>query len=151
MKFTIQKQVKADVLVLPLFEGEKEFEYAIEQKDINLFLKELIRQKRITGEAGSSFFIYPQSFTAQAILVMGFGKKKSFSLETIRKNSAKICKLLEEKSFSYTTVVCPIVKKKEVESVRALVDGFILGHYRFEQYLSEKNQKKLHFHFLKKI
>ncbi|MBF0275885.1 MAG: leucyl aminopeptidase [Nitrospinae bacterium] len=139
MKIEIKKlsDSTSELLVLPLFEGEKST--AIKAtKEIDTKVNQLIKKKRVEGKAGSQLTFFPEKSTFEGVLIVGFGKKKALSLDVIRNTAAKIYKAVSNNSLTSITVALPVVAKKNIESVRAFVDGFLLSSYCFDKYLSEK-------------
>ncbi len=82
---------------------------------------------------------------AQRVLVVGLGEKAKFSLDRIREVSAKAARHLRDAGVdSFSTVVhgAGIGGFALQEASEALVEGVLLGTYRFDRYKTEQDEKK---------
>src|SRR3989338_5868243 len=115
-------------------------------KHLGGLLSKIIKDEQFRGEAGSYKLVYTAGrLPARVIMLVGIGEPKEFTLETIRKAGAKITSVANEIK---ATSVAGIIQNESVKGfapidrIEALVEGFILGGYKFEQYKDKKDKEK---------
>ncbi|AFU98337.1 leucyl aminopeptidase [Simiduia agarivorans] len=104
MKFTVSSAdiiaQKTACLVIASFEdGASSTETAIDQATSGL-LTALRKRKDFTGENGQTLLIPATNLSAERLLLVGLGKRKALTLDTLRKALAKLadsCKTLKAK------------------------------------------------------
>ncbi len=159
MKFTFSRDsletVKADLIVVLCQQKVKDKDdkgIAILQKadggialDKHLggLLSKIIIDETFRGETATSKLIYTSGkTTAKAVLLVGLGKTKEFTPEVLRKVGARITSVANEVK---ARSVAGIIQNESVKGfapstrIEALVEGFILGGYKFEQYKDKKD------------
>lgn len=100
-------------------------------------VQKILDRKKISLKCGDQFFI-PAPFlkTAGAILLIGLGKRKMYTLERVRRACAKI--LSQAKAFKYETVRVDLDSLTEkfalADIAGAAVEGLRLSDYRFTRY-----------------
>ena len=104
-------------------------------------LSKIIKEEVFRGETATRKLIYTDGkTTARAVLVVGLGKEADFNPNVLRKVGAKITEAANEvKARSIAGIIQPESLKKFAPQARiqALVEGFLLGSYKFEQYKKE--------------
>lgn len=127
---------KKGTIVLISEEQAKSKKYAINNKKIISELNFLVKAKQFNGENGQCF---PLVHNDRVILLAGIGKKKNFSLSMLRiivRNTVSSGNLRMIKDIE----IIPFEKKDEV--VQAIIDGVIIGTYKWRKYLSKKEDDK---------
>ena len=83
-------KINAEAVILPLFEGEKSISWINKlPKKLKEEVAHLIRNKTLKGGLGEVRLINTLgSIKPKNILILGIGKKKELTLETIRRASA---------------------------------------------------------------
>lgn len=77
------------------------------------------------------------------LLLVGMGKKSELDTEAIKNTSAKIVKNAKSKdvsSISFRNINNELLQNNQVE---ALIEGLILGNYKFDKYKTDKKISKL--------
>lgn len=136
--------LKCDLLVVNVFEGVKKPAGATAEVDkkLNGLVSRLIKEGEIDGKLGKVTLIHCNGdLKTRKVAVVGLGKQDKFDLEAVRTVAAAAIKQARD------------VKAKEIVSVvhgtgaggldheeaaKALVEGSVLGVYKFSGYAKEK-------------
>ncbi|GMT41596.1 MAG: putative cytosol aminopeptidase [bacterium] len=137
------EKIKTEALALFLFEDGKP---AAAQKAIDKKLggriSTLIRKKKFIPKKSSTRVIETLGrLEADTVLLVGLGKKKDFTLEILRRASAKAATTLRRLgagSFSLSVEEFADKKQNEEAMARAASEGIILSLYRYTEYLGKK-------------
>ncbi|MFA4967526.1 MAG: leucyl aminopeptidase [Candidatus Margulisiibacteriota bacterium] len=137
--------VKSDLLVLNHYEGSKSLSESAKAADraLNGMISKLIKDGEISGKLGKITLIHNAGkLKVGKIAIVGLGKKEKLDLDAIRTAaSAAINKAREIKAKTLATVIhgAGIGGLKAFESSKAIVEGSVLGLYRFAGYAKEKD------------
>jgi leucyl aminopeptidase len=133
----------ADALVLTHFEGDAALndEAAVVDRALDGWLQDLLKSGEFQGKANQSVMVHThQRIPAKRILLVGLGKKKDARLDSIRQAMATATKQVRQaKARSYVTTVQGRVLRdvSTAELAQAMVEGALLGGYRFTEYRSD--------------
>lgn len=125
-------ELDVDLLVLP-----------IASDDISDTLDDLIdafgdvvdrARADISGKTGQTVFIYPEVGTAKRVVIVGVGEGAHVTAEGLRKASALGAAAAEKVKAETVGIAVPDIELDGDTSSQALVEGFILGSYRFDRY-----------------
>ncbi len=127
-------KLKADVLVLGLFKGEK---FAGPAKSVNDalggVLKRLSGEEKFEGDLGKSIIVNSTfgKISAGRVLVLGLGEKSELSEDVIRKAGILTAKIVKSycSSIAFGNQFC-----EGGGYVSALAEGVMLGAYEFNKY-----------------
>jgi leucyl aminopeptidase len=126
--------VPCDVLVLPVFEGPEPGPGVREVKGADLLAH--FRDAGLTGKLGEQLLV-PNTGTlgvqAGSVLLVGLGKKAEARTEELRRAAGKIARQLAKRA-TVATTLAQAVGRQPAEAVQAVVEGHVLGAYRFERY-----------------
>ena len=151
-KFSVSKtapdKVKCDVLVVPVFEqlvlgpGAREVEKALGStvKELSEHVPVLGRPSRqFTGALGDSILVQTMGkLPATQVLFVGLGDKQDANARTIRRAGGVAARRVGGGKVVATTL--PLATSGSApEKVRALVEGFVLGSYRYLRYKAEQD------------
>ena len=102
-------------------------------------IKSAFDNGHFTGAYGELFQIYPLADSlSQRLVLVGLGKKENSSLELIRKMAGLAIRSVQNlKHVAYMPVGNP------KETLRPIIDGAILGNYRFDKLKSDKKKINL--------
>jgi leucyl aminopeptidase len=91
------------------------------------------------GAAGELFQIYPlENAKAARLILVGLGKKAASNSENIRRAAGLVIRTVRKlRSIAFLQVDDP------AETIAPLIDGVILGDYRFDRLKTEKDESKL--------
>jgi leucyl aminopeptidase len=106
---------------------------------LGLFVREAYKGGHFKGTSGEIFQIYPlEKARAPRLILVGLGKREKSSPENIRKAAGIAIKIVRKQR---TVAFLPI--DDPAETIAPLIDGAILGNYRFDRLKSEKDESKL--------
>lgn len=138
--------IKCDLLVVNFFEGEKKPSGAAAAADKALggLISKLIKDGEINGKQGKATLIHCNSnLKTQKLAVVGLGKPEKLDLEAVRTAAAAAIKKAKEvKARTVATIIhgsgCGCLDVED--SAKALVEGSVLGIYKFPGYAKEKDE-----------
>ncbi len=142
----IQDQ-RADAIVVNLFEGVKNPGGATGAVDAALQgkIRRLIAQGDFRGKAGEVAVVYPDGqIPARRVILVGLGQASEFSQGKVRHSSAEAAKKARDLGAAniYTIVHGAGIGGLHVEQAsQAVVEGTILGLYRFRELKTEKPER----------
>lgn len=145
IKFSAQigsvTDVVADALVVNIFQGEKKPGGATGAVDgaLNGLLSQLIAEENFKGETGQTMLVHTQGkVPAKKVILVGLGKKEEFDLNAVRKVAASAAKKAEAvEAKKVASVLHGAGRLDGQDCAQALVEGTILGCYKFTKYKSE--------------
>ena len=104
-------------------------------------LSALVQSKEFEGKANEVLLYHTQgTVPAKRLVLVGLGKTSDVTIETIRQAMGSVAKRVRQAKVRSYTVVLPTVPPAGmswVEVAQAIVEGTILGSYRFTVYRSE--------------
>jgi len=139
---------RCDAVVVNLFEGVKEPGGATRALDAALdgAIRKLIRAGEITGKWGSQTLLHTLGqLPAERVLVMGLGKPDEFTLDRVRAVSADALKALRKTGARQVATILHGAGAgglNPAQAAQALVEGAVLGLYRFGRYKPENDEAK---------
>ena len=102
-------------------------------------VKSAYESRHFTGAYGELSRIYPLADSAtQCLVLIGLGKKEASSLEMVRKMAGMAIRSVQNLKH---VAFMPLGNSKE--TLRAIIDGAILGNYRFDRLKSDKKKINL--------
>ncbi|MEQ1562989.1 MAG: leucyl aminopeptidase [Nitrospiraceae bacterium] len=144
MRVTVQigkvETAATEVLVLTHCEGEGlgKQDAALLDRALGGSLRKLLQSKEFEGKTNEVLLYHTQgSVPAKRLVLVGLGKKKDVTLETIRQAMGTAAKRVRQAKAGSFTVVLPTVTPagmSSVEVAQAMVEGAILGSYQFTVY-----------------
>ena len=144
MQVTVQigkvETAATEVLVLTHCEGEGlgKHDAALLDRALGGSLRKLLQSKEFEGKTNEVLLYHTQgSVPAKRLVLVGLGKKKDVTLETIRQAMGTAAKRVRQAKAGSFTVVLPTVTPagmSSVEVAQAMVEGAILGSYQFTVY-----------------
>jgi len=139
-------EYKCDLLVVNEFEGVKQPGGATGAADKALegLIAKLSREGEIDGKLGKVTLIHCHGkLKADKVAVVGLGKRDKFDLEAVRTAAAAaIKKAREVKAKTVATIIhgAGIGGLAVEEAAKAVVEGSVLGVYKFAGYAREKEE-----------
>lgn len=132
------KDVKTDVLIVPLFKDMKKQSKLYKELDGIVGLPTFDFEK--FGEEGS----FMSSFAGKRLLLFaGLGEKSKLDLEKLRKFGGKLAKYLQSKRLKSSACLAFDCGKLLLnEATRAFADGMFLGAYGFDKFKTDDVAKK---------
>ncbi len=132
--------VRADVLVLPVFEGPEAGPGVKDVKGVDLL--GVYAAAKLKGKKGENLLV-PNvgngALAARSVLLLGLGKKAKATTDTLRRAIGKAAPQLVKQQTVATTLPQAAGRIPE-DAVQATVEGLLLGSYRFDRYKSGKRE-----------
>jgi len=98
-----------------------------------------VRSKEFSGRKGESLLLHGGTgLTAERVLLIGLGKERSLSLDSLRQAASSSARLLAEKqlgSFLLALPQVPVKKSTLSERIQVIAEGTLLADYRYDRYL----------------
>ena len=143
--FTFSKDapgaVRADVLVLPIFEGPEAGPGVREIRGIALLA--LYAAAGLEGKRGESLLVPNtglEELAASAVLLLGVGKRADASADACRRAIGRVASQLAKRA-SVATTLPQVAARAFEDAVGGTVEGLLLGAYRFDRYKTTGNHE----------
>ena len=139
-------RARADMLVVGRHAGEARLSPALQALDgaLDGLLSRVLAAETFDGKAGQSSHVYTNGrLAAQRVLVVGLGPKKEASAEAVRRAAAHGARRARDLGAVSAAMFLPGEGVPARQRAQAVAEGAILGTYRFDKYLKEKNGKAL--------
>jgi leucyl aminopeptidase len=132
-------ELDVDVLVLPVSVEDVESGLA----DLTEQFGETVDRIRLDfgGKVGESAIFYPDSASTRRVLVIGYGEADGVDAERIRRASSEGATAARKLSVETAAIVVPKELPDAEIASQALVEGFILGSYRFDRYKTAESDE----------
>jgi leucyl aminopeptidase len=141
-------RVRADVLVLPLFDNEvsdkRKQPKALTQADKKLkgLLLKTAAAEGFKGKAEQSLLMHSHGkLGASRVLLIGLGNRARFNPEVLRLAMGRAVKAANRLKVRSAAVLIPVVREAE-GGLRAIVEGFELGGYRYDRWRTTNKDEK---------
>ena len=119
--------VRADVLVLPVFEGPEPGPGVKDVKGIDLL--GLYRDAALKGKRGDTLLVPNtgvEGLAAGSVLLVGLGKRAEVGSDAVRRAIGKVARQLSKRT-SVATTLAQAGGRSAVDAVQAVVEGILLG------------------------
>ncbi len=143
------KNARVKAVISFLFKEDRKFSPEIEDLDriLDGSLSQLKREQKFDGTDGK-LLIVPTFGKGKMdyVILIGAGSKRKADLDKVRRLgnlSIKTAKNLKIDKFLLNAESLSVIKEGEDSIAQALVEGVILGSYRFDKYLSKKDNYKI--------
>ena len=131
-------EVRADVLLLPVYEGPEAGPGVRDVKGADLL--GLYADAKLKGKKKETLLV-PNTgglgLQAKSVLLVGLGKRQKVTADTLRRAIGRVAGQLSKRRTVATTLP-QAVGRSPAEAVQATVEGMLLGSYRFDRYKSGK-------------
>jgi len=152
MRITVQigraEAASEEVLVLTHCEGEAlaKQDAAPLDRALGGALSKLVQSKEFEGKANEVLLFHTQGkVPTKRLVLVGLGKKNEVTIETIRQAMGTVVKRVRQTKVESFSVALPTAmpgRMSWVEVAQAMVEGAILGSYRFTVYRSEASSEQ---------
>jgi leucyl aminopeptidase len=136
--------IRADVLVVGRYSdaARPPAEVAALDKKLDGLLSTVLQTEKFEGKPGQiSHFYTGGRIHAERVFVVGLGGKKKGEAEPLRRGTAAALRRARDLGASTAAVFMPPDGLGARERAQAIVEGAMLGTYRFDRYLKEKSDK----------
>lgn len=90
------------------------------------------------GEAGEALLLYPENAIAPRAALLGLGEMDALDTEPIRQAAAAGAEVATERTVETVAILLPEVDFDAERMTQALVEGFVLGAYRYHEYKTDE-------------
>lgn len=151
MKITVKNifetDVKADVLVLPLFEDQSPDIYSVLDLAVGNIISRVIGTKDFTGKLGQTMLIPVSGINAERLLLAGLGKRQEITHEKIRRSGAKAFSAIDSRGLSGVAMSARIFNELpedrfSMKPAFYFLEGGLLGIYHYEKYKTAGKKEK---------
>jgi len=132
-------ELDVDVLLLPLTEEDVEDGLSDITAQFGSAMERIALD--FTGEFGQTVLFYPVDSSSRRVLVIGCGPLDKLTSERIRRAADNGAKVLKDLSVETASIVLPNGLKDTEAGAQSLVEGFVLGSYRFDRYRTDDDPK----------
>jgi leucyl aminopeptidase len=143
-----ENEIRADILILPLFEEYSTDIYADLDLLVNGLLSTVINSKDFTGKHGQTMLLPVKHINSSRLLLAGMGKRDEISQERIRQSGSKAFSAVRELGAADIAVSTKLLRRlpegKSFIQKPAFyfLEGGLLGMYRFEKYKTDGKREK---------
>jgi leucyl aminopeptidase len=151
MNFTLASgdpsRPKADVLVFPLFDNELTAKKAAgplakADKKMKGLLVKLALQEGFKGKADQTAIVQTHGkLGAQRVIFVGLGSRARFTPEVLRLAMGRAVKTANRLKAKVAVVQLPVLREADA-GVRPVVEGLILGSYRYDRWRTTNKEEK---------
>ena len=141
-------RAKADALVIPVFDSElndkKKQAQALASADKKLkgLLLKTAVQEGFKGKGEQLLTLHTHGkIPAQRVLLVGLGTRAKFNAEVLRLAMGRAVKAANRLRARSVVIAVPVLRELEA-AVRAIVEGFELGAYRFDRWRTTNKEEK---------
>jgi leucyl aminopeptidase len=133
----------AEVLALTHYEGETALNdhTAVVDRALDGWIRDLIKSGEFQGKSNQSTLLHTHGrIPAKRVLLVGLGRKQDARLDNVRQAMATVTKQVRQaKAKTYVTPLhgSTLSDASVVDLAGAMVEGAVLGGYRFTAYRSE--------------
>ena len=142
--------VKADVIIIPLFEALKPERYADIDAAIGGLITNVVASKEFTGKQNQLTLLHVQNIRAERILLVGLGKVGELTSERLRQSGGKAFSYIKNLRLQDIAVSVRSLndavrdlqsssRTARYKQVVYFIEGGLLGIYRFEKYKKAEN------------
>ena len=94
----------------------------------------------LKGESGDLLVLYPDAGTAKRVVLVGIGEMSECDLEDLRNAAALGAASAARVKAETVGISVPDTELDGDDAAQALVEGFMLGSYRFERYMTQEEE-----------
>ncbi|HAK87733.1 MAG TPA: leucyl aminopeptidase [Nitrospiraceae bacterium] len=141
-------EIKADALILPLFEGADNI-YSDINKATGGLINDVIKSKEFGGKLNQTTLLHVRGINIGRILLIGIGKQSDITPDRIRRAGGKAFSYLRgtgSKNIALSGRLFAKLSKSFAASQRPafyFIEGGLLSLYRFEKYKKSENDKEI--------
>ncbi|MGC8767172.1 MAG: leucyl aminopeptidase [Brevinematia bacterium] len=137
---------KSDFDALVLFKFQNE-EVKTPSRGLSNVINQFLKKEDFKGKFGEIFLIpkisLQRKFRFNKVIVLGCGEKKDLSIEKIRSLGSLISKNSSQYKYLSVYISSEFINTKldKTLSLKALIEGLMLGEYRFDKFMSKKDEE----------
>ena len=138
----VAKRPKADMIIVPFFQGKKGPELAVSISDLKDPINLIIQAGDFSGKAGSTMLAYLKGKKEKRMLLLGMGKESDITVESLRRSYSACIKRCKNKKWPHVNLILPKTQKLiDSDIYQGIVESIGLSSYLFEELKSKANQE----------
>ncbi len=144
-----ESDIKADIIIVPLFEAPRTEQYSDLDVKIGGFISKVIKSKEFTGKRDQLTLLHVQHIRAERILLVGLGKVAELTSERLRRAGGKAFSYIKNLGIQDLAMSVRSLNDKAGDLQRSstaryrqvvyFIEGGLLGIYGFEKYKKTEN------------
>ncbi|MCI0545798.1 MAG: leucyl aminopeptidase [Candidatus Rokubacteria bacterium] len=137
---------RADVVVVGRYAGESRLSPVLQAIDAKLggLLARALETERFEGKTGQVSHLFTDGkLPARRVMVVGLGRRQEAGTEALRRAASTAARRSRDLGAVSVAVSLPADGVSPRARAQAVVEGALLGTYRFDRYLREKSTKAL--------
>jgi leucyl aminopeptidase len=140
----LDKRKSADALVIPMWQGKKGPDFAVECGSIQSQVSLPIQLGDFKGKEGESLTLYLTAEPEKRVILLGLGEPDKMTTEQLRRiYSALVKGTMSKKVTSLNIMIPDITFLSEENLVRGISEGMLLTNYFFDKHKKEVNKALL--------
>ncbi len=136
---SINSRKKADILILPFWEGKKKAEPAFKERQLASLASLPVDAGDFRGKEKETMFLYPARSTEKRVMLLGLGKPSELKAETLRRSYAMALRAARRKKCTSLNLILPVSEMEKQHLCRAITEGLQLANYAFMAYRKPVN------------
>jgi leucyl aminopeptidase len=138
-----EKDVTADILVLPLFEEQPTDIYSDIDSLTGNVISGLVNTGDFSGKHGQTLLVPVKGMNTARILLAGLGKRNEITQERVRRAGAKAFQAITNYGLVAVSISVRIFKESGLsDPVFCFLEGGLLSLYRYDKYKTESEKEK---------
>ncbi|HEY4716831.1 MAG TPA: leucyl aminopeptidase [bacterium] len=132
------KKIRSQIFIIPLFQGEEHIKI---NGGFGSKVLKIIRHSGFKGKLFENILTATEFEHPRFIMLIGLGERKNFVINDLWKASGMAAKICADKGIQYYGLYLDSVDAGDA-AVSSLIEGFIMGTYRFIGFKSDKSKRK---------
>jgi leucyl aminopeptidase len=137
------REARADVLLIGKHAAEARMSPPLAVLDgvLQGQLARVLAAEKFEGKPGQIAYFYGSGLGAERVMVVGLGAKKDYQSDGVRRAAAVGVRRARDLGAKSVAVLMPPDDVPARARAQAIVEGAVLGTYRFDRYLKEKSDR----------
>jgi leucyl aminopeptidase len=147
VKNILEEEIKADTLIVPLFEDSSSEVYSALDSIIGGLIRKVVNSGEFTGKLNQITLLHVRNINPDRILLIGLGKQSDIKHDRIRQAGGKAFSYLRDigirdiavSSIRFNNLSMSFTEKP----IFYFIEGGLLGLYKFEKYKKSENSTEI--------
>jgi len=131
------EELDVDILLIPCAEDQRD---ELIERLAELDPSAVDARRDFGGALGDSVVVYPGGLRATRLGLFGLGRESAVTADTLRKGASTAAAVASKCHADTVAIAVPDSDIDDEAASQALVEGFLLGSYRFDRYRTEKRE-----------
>jgi len=131
------KKIQSQLLIIPVFEGEKEIPELLDSQVKELVIK-VLKNSAVKGKIYENVIMLTSCPVPEYLLFAGCGKRGDSTLFDLRKVAGAVSKIISSRGVKDTGIIVRNLWNPSTFS-SVWIEGLIHGEYRYVEFKTEKN------------